>query len=154
MGFCTGQIATTSYRSPNELYQNSNPILGCSFSRTPQFFKQNPRFWSHLTQICSQNLYISLSTSKDNQNNNKHEIITPIFTKINIMFIFHQNPQFSQFSFKHHKQPHQFKTHQLTNMNKHSWSGFKHVSTTITRQFMIYTQISKNHQNQLWSLST
>jgi len=70
------------------------------------------------------------------------------------MFIFQQNPQFSHFSFKPQKQPHQFKPHQHTNMYKHLWSEFKYVSTIITHQFMIYTQLSKNHQNNLSTTTT
>jgi len=41
-----------------------------------------------------------------------------------------------------------------TDINKHLWSEFKHVSTTITHQFMIYTQLIKNHQNNLSTTAT
>jgi len=119
---CVSVICNSPQRTATRLVsytRTGHPFLGFSSWETLQFSHQTI-FWIPLTQIHPQNLYITLYTSKDNQNNNIHGIITSTFTKIIIMFIFHQHLQFFQFSFKFNKQPHQFKPHQHSNIKKHS----------------------------------
>jgi len=57
------------------------------------------------------------------------------------------------FSSKLHKQQ-QFKPQQHTNIYNHLSSEFRHVWTIITHKFKTYTQLSKNHQNNLFQTST
>ena len=145
------QQATTRLAS----YTRTGPLFLVVPSRELSNFHPKSPFliplWPKFVPQTSLLVYIHQKAIKKN---NKNGIITSIFTKIIIMFIFHQNPQFSPFSFKLHKEPHQFKPHQHANMYKLLWSEFKHVSTTITHQFMIYTQLIKKHQNNLSTPTT
>jgi len=94
MGVCPVQLATTSYT------RTGHPVLGCSFSRTPQFPPQNlifdpldPKFVPKMCLL----VYIPLKTIKNITNmKSKHQFTS----KSSIRSFFTKTLNFSQFSFK------------------------------------------------------